>query len=52
MTTEKDLVRLTKTQRARLEEMAPLFAAALTVRLLESETGAGCAGEASAAEGA
>ena len=37
VTTEKDLVRLTKAQRARLEETAPLFAAALTVRLLDSE---------------
>jgi tetraacyldisaccharide-1-P 4'-kinase len=38
VTTEKDLVRLTKAQRARLEETAPLFAGALTVRLLDSET--------------
>ena len=38
VTTEKDLVRLTKTQRARLEETAPLFAGTLTVRLLDSET--------------
>jgi tetraacyldisaccharide 4'-kinase len=37
VTTEKDLVRLTKAQRARLEETAPLFAGALTVRLLDSE---------------
>jgi tetraacyldisaccharide 4'-kinase len=37
VTTEKDLVRLTKAQRARLEETAPLSAAALTVRLLEPE---------------
>jgi tetraacyldisaccharide 4'-kinase len=38
VTTEKDLVRLTKAQRARLEETAPLFAGTLTVRLLDSET--------------
>jgi tetraacyldisaccharide 4'-kinase len=38
VTTEKDLARLTKVQRARLEETAPLFAGALTVRLLDSET--------------
>jgi tetraacyldisaccharide 4'-kinase len=38
VTTEKDLVRLTKAQRTRLEETAPLFAGALTVRLLDSET--------------
>jgi tetraacyldisaccharide 4'-kinase len=38
VTTEKDLVRLTKAQRARLQETAPLFAGALTVRLLDSET--------------
>ena len=38
VTTEKDLVRLTKAQRARLEETAPLFAGALTVRLLDAET--------------
>jgi tetraacyldisaccharide 4'-kinase len=37
VTTEKDLVRLTKAQRTRLEETAPLFAGALTVRLLDSE---------------
>jgi tetraacyldisaccharide 4'-kinase len=37
VTTEKDLVRLTKAQRARLEETAPLFAGALTVRLFDSE---------------
>lgn len=37
VTTEKDVVRLTKAQRARLEETAPLFAGALTVRLLDSE---------------
>lgn len=37
VTTEKDLVRLTKVQRAHLEETAPLFAGALTVRLLDSE---------------
>jgi tetraacyldisaccharide 4'-kinase len=37
VTTEKDLVRLTKVQRARLEETAPLFAGALTVWLLDSE---------------
>jgi tetraacyldisaccharide 4'-kinase len=38
VTTEKDLVRLTKAQGARLEETAPLHAAALTVRLLNPET--------------
>jgi tetraacyldisaccharide 4'-kinase len=37
LTTEKDLVRLTRLQRARLEEVAPLFAAVLTVRLHEPE---------------
>jgi tetraacyldisaccharide 4'-kinase len=37
LTTEKDMVRLTKTQRARLEETGPVLAAGLTVRLLESE---------------
>ncbi len=37
VTTEKDLVRLTKAQRVRLEETGPLFAGALTVRLLNSE---------------
>ena len=37
VTTEKDVVRLTKAQRARLEETAPLFAGALTVRLLDPE---------------
>jgi tetraacyldisaccharide 4'-kinase len=35
VTTEKDMVRLTKTQRARLEQIGPVLAAALTVRLLE-----------------
>ena len=49
VTTEKDLVRLTQAQRVRLEETAPLFAAALTVRLLDSELAHGCAGGASAA---
>jgi tetraacyldisaccharide 4'-kinase len=38
VTTEKDLARLTKAQRARLEETAPLLAAALTVRLLNPGT--------------
>jgi tetraacyldisaccharide 4'-kinase len=33
LTTEKDMARLTKAQRARLEETAPLYAATLTVRL-------------------
>lgn len=37
VTTEKDMVRLTKTQRARLEHTGPVVAAALTVRLLEPE---------------
>ncbi len=37
VTTEKDMVRLTKTQRARLEQTGPVLAAALTVRLLEPE---------------
>jgi tetraacyldisaccharide 4'-kinase len=37
LTTEKDLVRLTRMQRARLEEVAPLLAAVLTVRLREPE---------------
>lgn len=37
VTTEKDLMRLTKAQRARLEEAAPLTAARLTVRLAEPE---------------
>jgi tetraacyldisaccharide 4'-kinase len=37
LTTEKDLVRLTKMQRAQLEEIAPLLAAVLTVRLREPE---------------
>jgi tetraacyldisaccharide 4'-kinase len=37
LTTEKDLVRLTKEQRARLEQTAPLLAAVLTVRLREPE---------------
>jgi tetraacyldisaccharide 4'-kinase len=35
LTTEKDLARLTKVQRARLEETAPLLAAILTTRLRE-----------------
>jgi len=38
VTTEKDLARLTTAQRACLEETAPLFAGALTVRLLDAET--------------
>jgi tetraacyldisaccharide 4'-kinase len=38
VTTEKDLARLTKAQRARLEETAPLLAATLTVRLLDPGT--------------
>ena len=37
VTTEKDMVRLTKTQRARLEETGPVLVAPLTVRLLEPE---------------
>jgi tetraacyldisaccharide-1-P 4'-kinase len=37
LTTEKDLVRLTSMQRARLEEVAALVAAVLTVRLREPE---------------
>jgi tetraacyldisaccharide 4'-kinase len=37
VTTEKDMVRLTKTQCARLEQTGPVFAAGLTVRLLEPE---------------
>jgi tetraacyldisaccharide 4'-kinase len=37
VTTEKDMVRLTKTQRARLEQTGPVLAASLTVRLLEPE---------------
>jgi tetraacyldisaccharide 4'-kinase len=37
LTTEKDLVRLTRMQRARLEEVAPLLAAVLSVRLREPE---------------
>jgi tetraacyldisaccharide 4'-kinase len=37
VTTEKDMVRLTKTQRAHLEQTGPVVAAALTVRLLELE---------------
>jgi tetraacyldisaccharide 4'-kinase len=37
VTTEKDMVRLTKTQRARLEQTGPVLAATLTVRLLEPE---------------
>jgi tetraacyldisaccharide 4'-kinase len=35
LTTEKDMVRLTKTQRVRLEQSGPVLAAGLTVRLLE-----------------
>lgn len=38
LTTEKDLARLTKVQRARLEETAPLLAAILTTRLRDPET--------------
>jgi hypothetical protein len=38
LTTEKDLARLTRMQRARLEEVAPLLAAVLTVRLREPES--------------
>jgi tetraacyldisaccharide 4'-kinase len=37
LTTEKDMARLTKMQRARLEATAPLLAAVLTVRLREPE---------------
>jgi tetraacyldisaccharide 4'-kinase len=37
LTTEKDIARLTKMQRAQLEEIAPLLAAVLTVRLREPE---------------
>ena len=37
LTTEKDLARLTKLQRARIEETAPLYAATLTVQLWEPE---------------
>jgi tetraacyldisaccharide 4'-kinase len=37
LTTEKDIARLSKTQRARLEETMPLYTAALTVRLREPE---------------
>jgi len=37
VTTEKDMVRLTKTQRERLEQTGPVLAAGLTVRLLEPE---------------
>jgi tetraacyldisaccharide 4'-kinase len=37
VTTEKDMVRLTKTQRVRLERIGPVLAAALTVRLLKPE---------------
>ena len=37
VTTEKDAVRLTQEQRARLGKVAPLFAPALTVRLQEPE---------------
>jgi tetraacyldisaccharide 4'-kinase len=37
VTTEKDLVRLHGPQRARLEKMAPLIAASLTVRLLDRD---------------
>lgn len=35
LTTEKDMVRLTKAQSARLEQTGPVLAASLTVRLLE-----------------
>jgi hypothetical protein len=37
LTTEKDIARLTKTQRARLEETAPLLAVILTTQLREPE---------------
>jgi tetraacyldisaccharide 4'-kinase len=37
LTTEKDIVRLTRMQRAQLQEVAPLLAAVLTVRLREPE---------------
>jgi tetraacyldisaccharide 4'-kinase len=37
LTTEKDMVRLTKAQRTRLEQTGPMFAAGLTVRLCEPE---------------
>ena len=37
LTTEKDMVRLTESQRIRLGQIAPLIAAKLTVRLMESE---------------
>jgi tetraacyldisaccharide 4'-kinase len=37
LTTQKDRVRLTTEQRVRLEQMAPLLTAGLTVRLRESE---------------
>ncbi len=37
LTTEKDMTRLTKVQRARLEETAPLLAAVLTARLRNPE---------------
>jgi tetraacyldisaccharide 4'-kinase len=37
VTTEKDMVRLTKTQRVRLERIRPVLAVALTAQLLEPE---------------
>lgn len=37
LTTEKDMARLTKAQRARIEETAPLYTATLTVRLRNLE---------------
>jgi tetraacyldisaccharide 4'-kinase len=37
LTTEKDMVRLTKAQRARLQRTGPLLAAGLTLQLLEPE---------------
>jgi tetraacyldisaccharide 4'-kinase len=41
LTTEKDLARLTTMQRARLEEIAPLLAAVLTVQLRAPESALG-----------
>jgi tetraacyldisaccharide 4'-kinase len=41
LTTEKDLARLTAMQRARLEEIAPLLAAVLTVQLRAPESALG-----------
>jgi tetraacyldisaccharide 4'-kinase len=38
LTTAKDAVRLTNAQRARLEDIAPVVVANLTVRLLDPET--------------